>query len=134
MNPYLSNIRTVRDQRGNLSIVSGSQDVPFPIERIFYIWNNSDNHPRGGHAHKECWQAMIAVHGTCIVCINDGVESHEFDLNLPDSCVIVPPGHWADLINFSKDCVLLVLASHEYNEIDYIRNYEEYLRYVQQKI
>ena len=134
MKSYPFIVKTISDQRGNLSIVSSKIDVPFTIERIFYIWNASTNHSRGGHAHKVCWQAIIAIQGACTVYINDGVDCNEFKMESPDVCLVVPPELWVDLANFKEDCILLVLASHEYSEMDYIRNYDEYLRYVQQKV
>lgn len=126
----LSKIKTIYDKRGNLSIIEGNKDIKFEILRIYYIWNNLINYPRGGHAHKKLYQALIAVHGSCKLTIDDGIAKKDFILNNADECLLIYPGLWRDLREFSHDCVLLVLASEYYDENDYIRDYDEYLNYV----
>ena len=121
---------TIYDPRGNLSVLESMEDLPFAFQRIFYIWNNLQNHPRGGHAHKNLYQALIAVHGSCKLIVDDGRSREEFVLNNAGECIIIPPGIWGEQIEFSEDCVLLVIASEHYNEADYIRDYQEYLLYV----
>jgi len=133
MNISLIDITTKYDKRGNLSIIEAQKDIPFEIKRVYYIWGNKDNLPRGGHAHKELWQAIIAMHGSCKIKIYDGKSTNDYILNKPDNVLIFPPGYWRDLVAFADDCVLLVLASDYYNESDYIRDYDEYIKYVQDK-
>ncbi len=128
------NPQTVYDYRGNLTIIQGNYDIPFDIKRIYYIWNNVGKHPRGGHAHKSLWQAFVAMHGACILAIDNGHRRIDYALNDPAECLIVSPNKWSDISKFSSDCVLLVLASDIYDEKDYIRNYDEYLRYVQHEV
>lgn len=131
MNLQIFKIRTLQDIRGNLSIIEASRDIPFSIKRVYYIWENLINYPRGGHAHKQLYQALIAVHGSCMLTVDDGKEKQDFILQNADECLLIPPGLWRDMKDFSKDCVLLVLASEHYEESDYIRNYYKYLEYVQ---
>ena len=122
--------KTIYDPRGNLSVLESVGNLPFTIKRIFYIWNNLRNHPRGGHAHKGLYQALIAIHGSCKLIVDDGHSRAEHVLNDAGKCIIVPPGIWGEQVEFSKDCVLLVIASEHYDESDYIRDYQEYLSYV----
>ena len=122
-------VTTKYDTKGNLSILEGGRDIPFQIKRIFYIWNNTANYPRGGHAHKQLYQAFIAIHGSCNLSVDDGCEKIEQVLDNPSSCIVIPPGLWCDINNFSSDCALLVLASEYYNEDDYIRDYPTFLDY-----
>ncbi len=129
----INDIFTIYDHRGNLSIIEALKDIPFEIKRIYYIWENMENLPRGGHAHKELWQGIIAMHGSCNVYIDNGITATNYILDIPNKMIILPPGYWGDLIDFVDDCVLLVLASDYYDESDYIRNYDEYIKYVQDR-
>jgi len=133
MIPSIISTVTKYDKRGNLSIIEAEKDIPFEIKRVYYIWDNKDNLPRGGHAHKELWEAMIALHGACKIKIDDGKSKVDYILSKPDKVLIFPPGYWRDLVAFADDCVLLVLASDYYDESDYIRNYDEYIKYVQDR-
>lgn len=123
-------INTIVDQRGNISIIEGLNNIPFEIKRIYYIWGNQDNQQRGGHAHKTLHQFFIAVHGSCWLSIDNGTEKEEYFLGSPESGVLLSPCLWRDIHDFSYDCVLLVLASQLYEESDYIRSYQEYLEYL----
>ncbi|MDD3460329.1 MAG: FdtA/QdtA family cupin domain-containing protein [Mesotoga sp.] len=133
MIPSIISTVTKYDKRGNLSIIEAEKDIPFEIKRVYYIWDNKDNLPRGGHAHKELWEAMIALHGACKIKIDDGKSKVDYILSKPDKVLIFPPGYWRDLVAFADDCVLLVLASEYYDESDYIRDYEEYLKYIKDR-
>jgi hypothetical protein len=127
----INKVNTKFDTRGNLSIIEGERDLPFVIKRIFYIWDNAESYPRGGHAHKELYQSFICVHGDCMLKVTNGKETREVALDTPMYCVTVPPGLWVDIEDFSRDCVLMVLTSEFYNEDDYIRDFTEYLCYVE---
>ncbi len=118
------------DTRGNLSIIEGERDLPFEIKRIFYIWENTESHKRGGHAHKKLYQSFICVHGECQLKVTNGSETREIMLDTPIYNVTVAPGLWVDIEGFSTDCVLMVLTSDFFDESDYIRDYNEYLEYV----
>jgi hypothetical protein len=130
VNIEIRKVNTRFDTRGNLSIIEAERDIPFAIKRVFYIWENTENYPRGGHAHKELFQAFVCMRGESRLKITDGKETREIVLDTPIYCVTVAPGLWVDIDGFSRDCVLMVLASETYDESDYIRDYDEYLKYV----
>ncbi len=115
---------------GNLTVVENA-DFPFNVKRIFYLYDITGGESRGAHAHKECYQFLIAVSGCFEVLLDDGKYKRQVFLNRPNVGLIIPPGIWASEVNFSSGSICLVLASHEYNELDYIRDYDEYLNYIQ---
>lgn len=117
------------DPRGSLTYIYESQHVPFDIRRVFYIYDVPAGKDRGAHAHKECWQFIIAASGALEVLIDDGENRKTVTLNRPYEGLLVPPGIWAHERNFTSGALCLVLASHEYSEEDYIRNYEDYQNY-----
>lgn len=119
---HLLTLKTFSDSRGNLTVLEN--EIPFNIKRIFYIYG-VDNSVRGGHRHKETYQAAICVKGSCIVSNNNGKGKKEnFLLDHPSKCLILEPEDWHTMHDFSEDAVLLVLASTNFNPNDYI--YEEY--------
>jgi len=118
------------DQRGTLTIV-GHDEIPFSIARIFYVHDIPEGIERGGHAHHVTEQLVIAISGTFTLELTDGKEKRSFRLESPDRGVYVPPMIWDRLHHFSRDAVCLVLASTQYAESDYIRDWNEYLRYRQ---
>ncbi|MDD3563422.1 MAG: FdtA/QdtA family cupin domain-containing protein [Candidatus Cloacimonetes bacterium] len=126
-------LKTIGDTSGNISILESGIDLPFDIKRIFYIWNTKTSLPRGGHAHKELIQCFIAMHGNCDLIFKNGNSEQLYHMKDASKCLIAPPGYWLDIANFSADCVLLVIASEYYDEQDYIRNYKEFLEYVQSR-
>lgn len=130
MNIKHVDLKTIPDPSGNLSIIESGIDLPITINRVFYIWNTRARLPRGGHAHKELVQCFVAMHGSCELHFDDGYNKQTILANDPSKCLIVQPGHWLDITNFSDDCVLMILASEHYNEHDYIRNYDEFINYV----
>lgn len=111
---------------GNLTVVSESVHVPFDINRVFYSYDIPGGEGRGGHAHKECHQFIIAALGGFEVVLDDGVNKRTVTLNRPFWGLHVPPGVWASEQGFSSGSICLVLASHGYSEDDYIRNYDDY--------
>lgn len=114
------------DPRGSLTYIYDSVHVPFNIKRVFYIYDVPAGKDRGAHAHRECWQLIIAASGALEVYISDGKEEQTVALNRPFQGLLVPPGIWAHEQNFTSGALCLVLASHEYSEADYIRDFEEY--------
>jgi mannose-6-phosphate isomerase-like protein (cupin superfamily) len=118
------------DARGNLSFVEGARHVPFPIKRVFYIYDVPGGETRGGHAHKECYEVLIAVSGSLDIRLTDGNSDVTFTLNRSNKALLVPTGTWLTMHNFTTGTVLLALTSHEFEESDYIRDYEEYVSYV----
>ena len=111
---------------GNITSVNNDIDVPFDIKRIFYIYDIPSGEDRGAHAHKECHQLLVAITGAFEVELFDGNQKLRFLLNQPDTGLHVPPGIWASEVNFSGGGICLVLASHVYDEEDYIRDLTDF--------
>ena len=119
----------VEDPRGSLTYIYENEHVPFPIRRVFYIYDVPAGKDRGAHAHKECWEFIIAASGALEVHVNDGTRDKTVTLNRPFQGILVPPGIWAHEHEFSAGVLCLVLTSHDYDENDYIRDYDEYLEF-----
>lgn len=117
----------VESRSGNITPVHEFTDVPFALERIFYLYDIPGGESRGAHAHKECHQFLVAVSGAFEVLLDDGRTKRLVQLNRPYMGLHIPPMIWASEINFSSGSVCLVLASHGYNEQDYIREYNEFI-------
>ena len=115
------------DPRGNLTYIYSEEHVPFDIRRVFYIYDVPAGKDRGSHAHRECWQFIVAASGALEVYLFDGKEERTVTLNRPYEGLLVPPGIWAHEQGFSSGALCLVLASHKYDEADYIRDRDEYL-------
>lgn len=120
------------DPRGSLTYIYENKHVPFDIRRVFYIYDVPAGKDRGAHAHKECWQFIVAASGALEVQVNDGVNERVVALNRPYEGLLVPPGIWAHERNFTSGALCLVLASHDYSEADYIRSYDEYIKFRQE--
>lgn len=116
------------DERGKLVVIEGGTAVPFDIQRVFYIYESDDTVVRGKHANRESEFVLINVAGKSRVRITDGSEEFVVELNKPMMGVYIPKMMWKDMYDFSSDSVLLVLASTHYNEHEYIRDYDEYLK------
>lgn len=127
----LIQLRKIKDRSGNITPVENSADIPFDVNRVFYLYDIPGGESRGAHAHKECHQFLIAASGAFEVLLDDGKVKRQVLLNRPDIGLHIPPGIWASELNFSSGSICLVLASHVYNESDYIRDYDEFLNYNQ---
>lgn len=127
--PQLLNLTRIYDPRGNLSVVEEFRDIPFEIKRVFWIYDVPGGENRGGHAHKKLYQFIVASSGSFNVKITDGEKNLSFFLNHPFMGVLVPPGFWSSQEDFSSGAVCLVMASDYFDESDYIRNFEEYLKW-----
>ena len=126
-------LNKISDRKGNITPIENNKDIPFGIKRVFYIYDIPGGESRGAHAHKECHQFLVAASGSFEVSLNDGRVERIVQLNRPFIGLHIPPGIWASEINFSSGSICLVMASHEYNENDYLRNYQDYLDYTQKK-
>jgi len=115
------------DKEGSLTVVYNDLHIPFAVKRVFYLYDIPGGESRGAHAHKECHQFLIAVGGAFEVALDDGKARRTVLLNRPCYGLHVPPGIWAAEQGFSSGSICLVLASHEYDAEDYIRDYQEYL-------
>ncbi|MEL1240093.1 sugar 3,4-ketoisomerase [Flavobacterium flavipallidum] len=125
----LIQLRKIKDRSGNITPVENSADIPFDVNRVFYLYDIPGGESRGAHAHKECHQFLIAASGAFEVLLDDGKVKRQVLLNRPDIGLHIPPGIWASEVNFSSGAICLVLASHHYNETDYIRDYDQFLNY-----
>ncbi len=121
--------KRIHFKQGNLSVVENGIDVPFDINRIFYLYDIPGGESRGAHAHKTCHQILIAASGSFEVLMDDGRNRRIVQLNRPFMGLHIPPGIWASEINFSSGSICLVLASHKFDESDYIRDYDEFKKY-----
>ena len=120
------NFKDLGDERGKLVVVEGSQDIPFKIERVFYIYGSDSEVVRGQHANRESEFVLINVGGTSKVRIDNGHSEAIIELNKPMMGLYIPTMVWKDMYDFSEDSILLVLASTHYDGNEYIRDYEEY--------
>lgn len=121
-------IRKYSDNRGYLSVIEGETDIPFDIKRVYYLYLVPEA-ARGAHAHKTLQQFMVATSGSVHVTMDDGVNRKTFVLDRPWKGLLVVPGLWRTLDDFSGGTVCMVLASEKYQAEDYIRDYSEFLRY-----
>lgn len=112
--------------KGNITAVNSLIEIPFNVNRIYYLYDVPGGESRGGHAHKELQQFIIAASGSFDLIIDDGKNKKTFSLNRPNIGVLMPKGLWRELDNFSSGSICLVLASDIYDENDYIRNYEDF--------
>ncbi len=119
----------IKNRAGNITPVQNSSKIPFDVKRIFYLYDIPGGVSRGGHAHKTCQQLLIAASGAFEVLLDDGFTQRQILLNRPDIGLHIPSGIWASEINFSSGAICLVLASHEFEETDYIRDYKAYLTF-----
>lgn len=120
----------IADPRGNLTFIEGARHVPFDIKRVYYLYDVPGGAERGGHAHKDLQQFLIAASGSFEVEVTDGAEKRTFSLNRSYYGLYIPKMIWRDMTNFSSGSVCLVLASAYYDEQDYYRDYDEYLQAV----
>jgi hypothetical protein len=117
----------IHNRDGNITIIENNIDIPFEVKRIYYLYDIPSNETRGGHAHKELYQLVIGASGSFNINLNDGDNDKTIFLNRPDFGILIVPGIWRDLSDFSSGSVCLVFASEVYSENDYIRDYDEFL-------
>jgi hypothetical protein len=112
---------------GNITAVNAESEVPFPIKRVYYLYDVPGGESRGGHGHKALQQLIVAASGSFDVIVNDGSVKRNFSLSRPNVGLLMPPGLWRELDNFSSGSICLVLASLPYDEEDYLRDYQTFL-------
>lgn len=117
------------DREGNLSVVENGATLPFDVKRVYYLYDIPGGEGRGAHAHRDLEQLIIAASGSFTVTLDDGKSKRSFFLNRPYQGLYVKPGLWRDLVDFSSGAVAMVLASEVYKKEDYIRNYNEFLKF-----
>ena len=118
----------ITDPRGNLTFVEGGNHIPFDIHRVYYLYDVPGGAERGGHAHKELHQLIIAMSGSFDVVVDDGNNKKRVHLNRSYNGLYICPMIWRELDNFSSGSVCMVLASNKYDEEDYFRNHAQYMR------
>lgn len=118
------------DERGQLIALEEMRDIPFTIKRVYYMYDTAEGVHRGFHSHKNLEQILVCIHGSCKVLLDNGYEKKIVFLEKPYEGLYVGPNMWREMFDFSKDAVLLVLASELYNESDYIRDYDEFLKLI----
>lgn len=126
MKPKIIDLPKYVDPRGNLSVIEEMKDIPFTIERAYWIYDVPGGESRGGHAYKENQEFIVALSGSFDVILDDGQEKQTFHLNRSYYGLYVPKGIWREMENFSTNSLALVLSSTKFNVDDYIRNYEEF--------
>lgn len=119
------------DERGQLVALEEYKDIPFQIKRVYYMYDTGKGVRRGYHAHKSLEQILICIHGTCKILLDNGKEKKIVPLEKPYEGLYIANNIWREMFDFSPDAVLLVLASDFYNEEDYIRDYDEFLSFIQ---
>lgn len=116
------------DDRGQLIAIEQQKDLPFDIKRVYYIYDTKAGVRRGFHAHRNLEQILVCVHGSCKILLDNGKEQETVVLDDPSDGLYIANNMWREMFDFSPDAVLLVLASEYYDEADYIRNYEDFLK------
>ena len=128
----LIDLRKISDPRGNLTVIESKGDIPFDIKRVYYLYDVPGGESRGAHAHKALYQLLIAANGSFSVTLDDGKEKVTHNLKRPYYGLLIVPGIWRDLDDFSSGSVCLCLASEHYEAEDYIRDYNNFLDYKKQ--
>ncbi len=123
----------ISERSGSLTPIENSKEIPFDVERIFYLYDIPGGETRGGHAHKECHQMLVAASGAFDVKVSDGKDEKIYRLDRPYFGLHIPPGVWAEELGFSSGSICLVLTSHAFDESDYWRDYDEFLKFKQER-
>ncbi|MFK7031541.1 sugar 3,4-ketoisomerase [Flavobacterium oreochromis] len=127
MNIKIIQVPKIEDYRGNLGVIEGNT-IPFEIKRVYYLFDVPSNASRGGHAHKAQLELLIAISGSFDVLLDNGIEKKIVTLNKPDKGLLIPTYMWRELDNFSSGAVCLVISSGVFDESDYIREYDDFLK------
>lgn len=120
------------DERGMLIALEEKKNIPFEVKRVYFMYDTLEGVHRGKHAHKSLKQVLFCPRGACTISLDDGKEKKEVRLNQADEGLLVEACVWREMYDFTPDAVLMVLASNYYDEEDYIRDYDEFLRYVEE--
>lgn len=121
------------DHRGQLVALEEGKEIPFQVKRVYYMYDTVEGVRRGYHAHKCLEQILVCVHGSCKILLDNGKETAVVNLDTPFEGLYISNDMWREMYDFSPDAVLMVLASELYDEADYIRNYDEFLKFVEGK-
>jgi|TARA_B110000902_G_C13751569_1_gene376967 hypothetical protein len=121
-------VSKIHNEAGNITVVENGNNIPFEVKRIYYLYDVPGGEARGGHAHYDLEQFIIAASGSFDIILDDGKNRKRVTLNRPNLALHIVPGLWRELDNFSSGSICMVLASHKYDETDYIRDYDEFLK------
>lgn len=132
MNYRLMDMKVFGDERGKLSSLEGGKNCPFEIKRVYYIFDTLPEQERGKHAHPKTEEIIVAMDGACQFVLDDGNTRETVWLNRPDVALYIGKNMWREMRHFSYGCKLMVLASDYYDEKEYIRNYNDFLKEVNQ--
>jgi len=116
----------ISTEAGNITSINNHLDLPFAIKRIYYLYDIPGGESRGGHAHKGLYQVITALGGSFDILLDDGIQKRVLSMNRPDMGLLIVPGIWREIFNFSSGCTCFVLASEKYSEEDYIRDYDSF--------
>lgn len=130
--PEISQLPQKLDSRGNLSFIEGNNHIPFPIARSYWIYDVPGGESRGGHAYKRNEEFIVALSGSFDVILDNGVEKQRYSLNRSYYGLYIPKMYWREMDNFSTNAVALILASQTYDPMDYVRDYESFLKLIRQ--
>ena len=122
-------LNKIHNRSGNITVIEGKIDIPFAVKRIYYLYDVPGGAERGGHAHKDLQQLIVAASGCFDVVLDDGKNRKVVELNRPYYGLHIVPGIWREIINFSSGAICLVLASQKYDQEDYIRDYNNFTVY-----
>ncbi len=120
-------LNKIHNRAGNITIVESGKNIPFNIQRVYYLYDIPGGEGRGGHAHKELQQLIVTASGSFDVLLDDGLNKKIVTLNRPNFGLMIVPGIWRELFEFSSGAICLVLASIKYSEDDYLRDYQTFL-------
>ena len=126
----MDSLKTFTDERGTLTLLEVGREVPFTVERVYWIYNVPEGQERGKHANRISYQYLIAVNGSIDVCLEDVNGKRHYHLTSKSEGLLVPPATWNELSNFSSDAVLMVLASHPYRPETYLNSHEEFIEFI----
>ncbi|WP_230849126.1 sugar 3,4-ketoisomerase [Legionella saoudiensis] len=126
----LFDLRVIGDERGSLIALENGSNLPFDLKRAYYIFDTKPEVSRGYHAHKNLQQVAVCVAGQCRILLDDGKTRENFVLNSPTKGLLINNLTWREMHDFSEDCILVVFASEHYNESDYIRDYDQFIKEV----
>ena len=127
-NCHIVDLKKIVDRAGNITVIESLKNIPFNIKRVYYLFDIPAGGVRGGHAHRNLHQLIVAASGSFNVIIDDGFTTKMITINRPDMGLLIVPGIWRELIDFSSGTISLVLASEKYTEEDYIRDYTDFKR------
>lgn len=120
--------KIIGDDRGSLISLENLNNIPFEVKRVYYIFDTKEGVRRGFHSHKNLKQLLVCVKGSCVILLDDGINRENVTLCEPNRGLFIGANIWHEMYNFSNDCVLLVLADDFYDETDYIRDYNKFLK------